>query len=97
VSLGPVDIIVRGVTEEHEIEEVGIAVDPEHPERPEIPLFQSPKEIAAFMRRLGRRTALWKARPVPPEEPKSEAGPPKRPNVFRLRRAANALIATASQ
>ena len=78
VSLGPVDIIVRGVTEEHEIEEVGIAVDPEHPERPQIPLFQSPKEIAAFMRRLGRRTAFRKALPAPPEEPKSEAGPPEK-------------------
>ncbi len=70
VSLGPVDIIVRGVTEEHEIEEVGIAVDPEHPERPEIPVFQSPKEIAAFMRRLGRRKASRKVLPAPPEEPK---------------------------
>jgi cell volume regulation protein A len=77
VSLGPVDIIVRGVTEEHEIEEVGIAVDPEHPQKPEIPLFQSPKEIAAFMRRLGRRKAFRKVLPAPPEEPKSEAGPPE--------------------
>jgi cell volume regulation protein A len=78
VSLGPVDIIVRGVTEEHEIEEVGIAVDPEHPQKPEIPLFQSPKEIAAFMRRLGRRKAFRKVLPAPPEEPKSEAGPPEK-------------------
>jgi cell volume regulation protein A len=77
VSLGPVDIIVRGVTEEHEIEEVGISVDPEHPERPEIPLFQSPKEIAALMRRLARK-ASRKALPAPPEEPEGGTEPPEK-------------------
>ena len=64
VSLGPVDIIVRGVSDEHEIEEVGIAVDPEHPQQLEIPLFQSPREIVALVKRLGR----WRPAREPPEE-----------------------------
>ncbi len=48
-SLGPVDVIVRGVSETHEIEEVGLAVDPEPPSRPQIPIFQGPKEIAVLL------------------------------------------------
>jgi cell volume regulation protein A len=51
-SLGPVDVIVRGVSDTHEIEEIGLAVDPEKPARkPHIPIFQGPKEIAALFRR----------------------------------------------
>jgi cell volume regulation protein A len=56
VSLGPVDIIVRGVTEEHEIAEVGLSVEPEALHYPEIPLFQSPREIARYIRERRSRT-----------------------------------------
>jgi potassium/hydrogen antiporter len=56
VSLGPVDVIVRGVSEEHEIEEVGLSVDPEHPKKREFPLFQSPREILGLAKRLVRGT-----------------------------------------
>lgn len=59
VSLGPVDIIVRGVSEEHEIEDVGLSVDPEEPKEPAIPLFQSPRDIINYFReRRRKREAL---------------------------------------
>jgi potassium/hydrogen antiporter len=55
VSLGPVDIIVRGVSDEHEIAEVGLSVEPEVPKRPVIPLFQTPREIVEYFRQWRRR------------------------------------------
>jgi potassium/hydrogen antiporter len=50
ISLGPVDIIVRGVSDEHEIEEVGLSVEPESPKTPQIPFFQSPSDFARYIR-----------------------------------------------
>jgi cell volume regulation protein A len=56
VALGPVDLIVRQVSETHAIEEVGLAMEHAAGARPHIPLFQSPREIAALVRAwLGRR------------------------------------------
>ena len=56
ISLGPVDVIVRRVSEAHEIEEIGLAMEHTQAARPQIPLFQSPKEIAALIRAWrGRR------------------------------------------
>lgn len=56
-SLGPVDIIVRRVSEEHEIEEIGLSVEPGEPKEPAIPLFQSPREIVAYFSERRRRKA----------------------------------------
>ena len=55
VAYGPVDLIVRTVNEDHEIEEVGLALEPTRQTRPRIPVFQNRKEIAAFIRGLTRR------------------------------------------
>lgn len=49
VSLGLLDIIVRRVSDEHEIEEVGLSVEPEAP-KPDIPLFQSPRDVMRYIR-----------------------------------------------
>jgi hypothetical protein len=57
VSLGPVDIIVRGVSEAHEIEEVGLSVEPEEPRGPVIPLFQSPRDMINYVRERRRKRA----------------------------------------
>lgn len=55
ISLGPVDIIVRRVSEEHEIEEAGLSVEPGSPTAIQIPLFQSPREIVRYFRELMAR------------------------------------------
>jgi len=57
LSLGPVDIIVRRVSDEHEIEEVGLSVEPESPNAPVIPLFQSPRDVINYVRDRRRRRA----------------------------------------
>ncbi|MEO8667615.1 MAG: potassium/proton antiporter [Bauldia sp.] len=62
VAYGPVDLIVRQTSGDHEIEEVGLAVEPTRQSRPHIPVFQNRKEIAAFLRGLRR----------PRKEPKAE-------------------------
>jgi len=69
VSLGPVDIIVRGVSEEHEIQEVGLSVEPEEPREPTIPLFQGPREVLEYVR--ARRRKRLGAGPEPPSTEKS--------------------------
>lgn len=63
VSLGPVDVIVRGVSDEHEIEEVGLSVEPEEPKGPTIPLFQSPREIVNYIRQWRTRSVAGSAAP----------------------------------
>jgi len=50
ISVGAVDIIVRRVNDAHDIEEVGLAMEQMHPPLPQIPLFQSPREIAALVK-----------------------------------------------
>jgi potassium/hydrogen antiporter len=52
VSMGAVDIIVRGVSDEHQIEEVGLSVDPDEATKPPLRLDQSPREIVARIRQL---------------------------------------------
>jgi cell volume regulation protein A len=49
--LGAVDIIVRRVSETHEIEEVGLALEHGRAARPRIPVFQTPKELVELLRR----------------------------------------------
>jgi cell volume regulation protein A len=50
IAAGSVDIIVRRVSDVHEIEEVGLAMERSIAPPPRIPLFQSPRELAALMR-----------------------------------------------
>ena len=45
IAYGLVDLIVRRVSEDHTIEEVGLALEHEHRARPRMPLFQSWREI----------------------------------------------------
>ena len=60
ISLGEVDVIVRRVDEEHNVLEVGLAMEHTATAPPSIPLFQSPKEIAALVKDwLGR----WRKKP----------------------------------
>lgn len=80
--LGAVDIIVRRVSETHEVLEVGLAMEHGRATTLKIPLFQTPKEIAALVRAWRREPAEINARvdggPAPsataadlPPEPKS--------------------------
>jgi cell volume regulation protein A len=57
VAYGPVDLIVRKVSDAHAIEEVGLALEHEHRSRPNLPIFQSRREIAEMLRRWLRRLA----------------------------------------
>ena len=68
VSVGDVDIVVRRVNDAHEIEEVGLALEHTETSGPRIPLFQSPKEIAAGIRR-------WRERRAAKRKPKAIAAP----------------------
>jgi cell volume regulation protein A len=57
VAYGLVDLIVRKVSDEHAIEEVGLALEHGRTARPRIPVFQSWKEIRDFVHsRLGGKT-----------------------------------------
>lgn len=58
VAAGEVDVIVRRVSETHEILEVGLAMEHGRAAAPRIPLFQTPKEIAALFRAWRRRPAV---------------------------------------
>ena len=84
MSLGPVDLIVRRVNDDHEIEEVGLAIEHAEEARPRIPIFQNPKEIGelargwwARMQRGVARLSLPKPRgPVEPRLRATIADPP---------------------
>jgi cell volume regulation protein A len=65
VSYGPVDIIVRHVSEDHEVEEVGLALEHRDPPRPRLPVFHSWSELRQIARRW------WRGKRSPPA-----AGPP---------------------
>lgn len=70
VSLGPVDIIVRAASDEHEIEEVGLSVEPDRPKIFQFPLFQSPSDIRRYFR---ERWARWRGTAATSEEPTVDA------------------------
>lgn len=56
---GPVELIVREVSEKHDILEVGLAVEPTRAATPRLPLFQTRRDIGRTLRRwLGRETAV---------------------------------------
>ncbi len=50
MPLGPVELIVRAVDEDHRVTEVGLAVEPQPIRRQRLPIFQNYKEIAAAFR-----------------------------------------------
>lgn len=81
VALGAVDAVVRRVSEEHVIEEVGLAMEHIAEARPRIPLFQRPNEIRAIVADWFRRRGARKA--VPPgdaaETPAKDEIPPDKP------------------
>lgn len=56
IAYGPLDLIVRSVDDEHGIREVGLALEHVRARRPNIPVFQSPREIADFVRRQRKRS-----------------------------------------
>ena len=56
IAYGLVDLIVRRVSEDHAIEEVGLALEHEQRARPRLPLFQSWREIKTLV-------ARWFSRP----------------------------------
>ncbi len=49
VAVGPVDLVVRRVSETHEVEDVGIAMEHTPAARPRIPLFQNRQELRALV------------------------------------------------
>jgi hypothetical protein len=83
VSLGSVALIVRMVDEHHQIEEIGLAVLPAPIAAPRIPMFQSPREIAAGTRSLFGRLRRRKGIPVEGIGPTVpvDSGPPSDPGV----------------
>jgi cell volume regulation protein A len=70
ISLGAVDVIVRRVSEDHEVLEVGLAMEHAESAVPRIPLFQSPHELAELIRSwLPRvRTKASQSRPPPADD-----------------------------
>jgi cell volume regulation protein A len=73
VPLGPVDLIVRRVNDNHEIEEAGLAMEHAEGRRPRIPVFQNPREIGDLLRKWGRRLRGI----LPLRKPSPEPEPPK--------------------
>jgi cell volume regulation protein A len=56
IAYGLVDLIVRRVSEDHAIEEVGLALEHEQRTRPRMPVFQSWREIRALVAGWFRRS-----------------------------------------
>lgn len=56
IPIGPVDLIVRRLNEQNEIEEVGLALEQREPPR-KLPLFQNRRDIMQFVREIRRRRA----------------------------------------
>ena len=56
VSLGEMELIVRALDWDDSISELGLAIEPTAVDRPRLPLFQSPSEMKAMLRRLARRS-----------------------------------------
>jgi cell volume regulation protein A len=88
VSLGGVALIVRMVDENHAIEEIGLAVMPTPVSAPNIPVFQSPGEIADMAKRLFGRvrgraseSAVAEGPSVPVRSPEVEEVPTAPPSV----------------
>jgi cell volume regulation protein A len=50
IPYGPIDLIVRSVDDEHRIVDVGLALEHTRRPPPQIPLFQSPREIAGLVK-----------------------------------------------
>jgi cell volume regulation protein A len=61
VALGPVDLIARRVSEEHMVEEVGLAMEHAAEAHPRIPLFQNPEEIRDLVKWWRERWRAWSA------------------------------------
>jgi len=56
VGLGEMELIVRALDWDDSISELGLAIEPTAVDRPRLPLFQSPSELKAMLRRLSRRS-----------------------------------------
>lgn len=52
VTLGPVELIVRSMTLDGKIAEVGLALEPTPIDKPRLPVFQSGKELRALVRKV---------------------------------------------
>jgi len=80
VAYGPVDLIVRRVSDEHEVEEVGLALEHEHRIAPNVPVFQSPRELAEMLAGWWRRFVGTRqkasAGAAAPSEPTAPQPPP---------------------
>ena len=63
IAYGPIDLIVRSVDDAHGIEEVGLALEHARARQPRIPVFQSPREIAALIKARRRRSSERVAAP----------------------------------
>ena len=71
VTDGPVDIIVRHVNEDHEVEEVGLALEHREPSRPRLPVFHSWSELRDLATRWwkGGRSNVAVSAPAPEGPP----------------------------
>ncbi|MEJ0098143.1 MAG: potassium/proton antiporter [Bauldia sp.] len=83
VSTGPVDIVVRRVSDTHQILEVGLAMERSRAAAPQIPLFQTPGEIADLVRGWLRRPARISRPPevAPPPSPAAATAEPPPPEA----------------
>ena len=79
VAYGPVDLVVRQTDEDHDIEEVGLALEPSRQARPWIPVFQNRREIAAYIRAWRRKRARAGKAPVKAAGAAAPAAEPRRP------------------
>jgi cell volume regulation protein A len=74
VGYGPVDLIVRRVSDDHAIEEVGLALESLRRSRPRVPVFQSRKEIAEMLRKWWGRANSDAGGTLPPPDDEGKKG-----------------------
>jgi cell volume regulation protein A len=74
IPYGLIDLIVRSVDDEHRIVDVGLALEHTRRPPPQIPLFQSPKEIAGLVRAWRRKRKPEKPEAAAADTPDSGSG-----------------------
>jgi cell volume regulation protein A len=74
IPYGLIDLIVRSVDDEHRIVDVGLALEHTRRPPPQIPLFQSPKEIAGLVKEWRAKRKQTKPEPAAADTPDSESG-----------------------
>jgi potassium/hydrogen antiporter len=60
LRIGPIELVIRNIGENHEVTSVGLALEPTGLARPRLPLFQRPSDIRKAVRSLIQRLRFWR-------------------------------------